>query len=886
MPMDSSVSSFLKNLFRRERVERELDDELRSYVELLTAEKVREGLAPEAARRAAMLEVGGAERVKEDVRDIRAGELMGSIIRDLRYALRSLRKTPLFTFAAIFTLALGIGASTAVFSVVNAILLRPLAYAKPEQLTVLMQKEENAISPANYLDWRAQNRAFSEMGAAEYWTPNLTDTDQPEKVWALHMTPSMFTVLAVAPMYGRVLALDSDAPGRDHEVVVSYGFWKRRLGATREALGKTITLDGEKYTVVGVMPESFRFAPFWAIHSEIWAPMVLTKRANDRQMQSLRVFARIKDGLTPEQAQAEMTALTARMERDFPGTNRELHVRNLTEVVVGNVRRTLQVLLGAVGFVLLIACANVAHMLLARATSRYREMAVRSALGAGRARLLRQLLTESTVLALAGGAAGIGVAAAGLKLLIAQSPDRLPHVSDITLDGRVLLFALALSLGTSVLFGLVPAMQSGMRDLNDALRDGSRGSSAGIHRTQLRNFLVASEFALALMLLVGAGLMIRSFRALQHIDAGWDGRGVATVVVSVLGSKEEAPELRTAFYESVVREMQAIPGVRAVSAINHLPLAGDMWGMPYRPEGRPIPKPGEGVSTTYRVILPGYFKTMRLPLMEGRDFNDNDRLGVPGVVIVNEELARAAWLGEDPIGKRIGLPSMTQADAFDMYSVVGVVKNAVQLEWTGKPAAEIYLPYRQNRMLMEAKSSWVAYLTFVARTDGDAAALAGAMRKAVAKVDPNVPVSEVSTMDDVVKAATAGTRFNLLLLGSFAGVALALAAVGIYSVISYGVSRRTHEIGIRMALGASRVELLRMVVRQGMVVALAGAGAGLLGALALTGWIGSLLYGVAATDPLTFGVVSGVLILVAVLASYLPARRASKIDPLTALRSE
>jgi predicted permease len=355
-------------------------------------------------------------------------------------------------------------------------------------------------------------------------------------------------------------------------------------------------------------------------------------------------------------------------------------------------------------------------------------------------------------------------------------------------------------------------------------------------------------------------------------------------VVSVLGSKEEAPELRTSFYESVVREMEAIPGVRAVSAINHLPLAGDMWGMPYRPEGRPIPKPGEGVSTTYRVVLPGYFKTMRLPLMQGRDFDDNDRLGVPNVVIVNEDLARAAWPGEDPLGKRITMPTGTPEP--EWFTVVGVARNAVQLEWTGKPAAEIYLPYRQNRMLMESKSSWVAYLTFVARTDGDASALAGAMRKAVAKVDANVPVSEVATMDEVVKSATAGTRFNLLLLGSFAGVALALAAVGIYSVISYGVSRRTHEIGIRMALGASRVELLSMVVRQGMVVALAGAGAGLLGALALTGWIGSLLYGVAATDPLTFGVVSGVLILVAVLASYLPARRASKIDPLTALRSE
>jgi putative ABC transport system permease protein len=865
-------------------VERELDDELRSYVELRAAEHERAGMAPDAARRAAMLEVDGIERVKEEVRDVRAGVFLETLVRDVRYAVRSLRKTPAFTGAAILTLALGIGASTAVFSVVNAVLLRPLAYKAPEQLTVLMHKEEGAVSPANYLDWRAQNHAFSEMGAAEYWTPNLTDTEQPEKVWALHMTPSMFAVLGVAPLYGRVLAPDAGTPGRDHEVVVSYGFWQRRLGGTPAAVGGTITLDGEHYTVVGVMPKEFRFAPFWAIHSEIWAPLDLTARAGDRMMQSLRVFARIKDGMSLTQAQAEMAALTARMEQSYPGTNRALNVRSLNEVVVGNVRRTLEMLLGAVGFVLLIACANVAHMLLARATSRYREMAVRSALGAGRGRLLRQLLTESTVLALAGGAAGVGVAALGLKVLIAQSPERLPKAAAIALDGRVLLFALALSLGTSVLFGLVPAMQSGMKDLNDALRDGSRGSSAGIHRTQLRSFLVASEFSLALVLLVGAGLMIRSFRALQRIDSGWDPRGVATMVVSVLGSKEEAPGVRTAFYESIVREVGAIPGVRSVSAINHLPIAGDMWGMPYRPEGRPEPKPGEGVSTTYRVVLPDYFRTMRLPLLRGRDFDDRDRMGTPLVAIVNEELARAAWPGEDPVGKRLTLPTGSKTP--EWFTVVGVAKNAVQLGWTAKPAAEVYLPFRQNKMLTESKNSWVAYLTFVARTDGDAAALARAMRRAVARVDANVPVSEVQTMDEVVALATEGTRFNLFLLASFAGVALALAAVGIYSVISYGVSRRTHEIGIRMALGAGRAELLRMVVGQGLIVALAGAAAGLLGALVLTRWIGSLLYGVGATDPLTFIVVSAVLIGVAVLASWLPARRASRIDPMAALRSE
>ncbi len=831
-----------------------------------------------------MIEVGGAENVKEQVRDIRAGELMESILRDLRYALRSLRRTPGFTFAAIFTLALGIGASTAVFSVVNAVLLRPLAYNRPEQLTVLFHGTENAVAPGNYVDWKAQNHVFSGMAAAEYWSPNLTDTDQPEKVWALHVTPSLFPMLGVAPLHGRMLAADAGAPGKDHEVVVSYGFWQRRLGGRADAVGHTLTLDGSKYTIVGVMPESFHFAPFWAIFTELWVPLDLTGKETNRGWQSLRVFARLKNGVTLAQSQAEMATITARLEQQYPGTNRDVNVRSLNEVVVGNVRTTLMVLLGAVGFVLLIACANVAHMLLARATSRYREMAVRSALGAGRGRILRQLLTESTVLALGGGLAGIGVAAIGVRVLIAQSPERLPRVGTVNLDGRVLLFALAVSVATSVLFALVPAVQSGMRDLNDALRDGSRGSSEGVHRSQLRSALVASEFALALMLLVGAGLMIRSFRALQNVDSGWAPRGVATMVVSVAGSKEEEAGRRTAFYNDIILRVGALPGVRSVSAINHLPVAGDMWGLPYRAEGKPVPKPGENLHATYRVVMPDYFQTMSLPIVRGRDFTATDRLDAPNVIIVNEELARINWPGEDPLGKRITL--VTEADTAAWLTVIGVVKNAVQLDWTAKPTSEMYLPYFQTKMFIESKSSWVAYLTFVARTDGDAAALTKQMRHAVSDIDANVPVSEVQTMDHVVARANAAARFNLLLLVTFAGVALALAAIGIYSVISYGVTRRTHEIGIRMALGAGQGELRGMIVRQGLTVALVGAGAGLLGALALTGAIGSMLYGVGATDPLTFGAVSAGLILVALGASYLPARRATRIDPLVALRNE
>jgi len=882
MPMNSTVSSFFRNLFRRSRVETELDEELRSYVDLRAAEHVRAGVPPDAARHRALVEVGGIERVKEEVRDVRAGELVQTLLRDARYALRSLRRTPVFTATAVITLALGIGASTTVFSVVDGVLLRPLAYKEPDRLVTLLHLGQGSVSPANYLDWRAQLSTFQDVGAAEWWSPNLTDTDQPEKVWAMTLTPSMFPLLGVPAMYGRVFSRDDEAG--DHVVVVTHDFWRRRLGAVPKAVGRTITLDGEHYTVIGVMPPSFHFAPFWVTRTDVWAPLDLHARAASRDMQTLRVFARLKPGVTLAQARADVHAVTARLDSLYPATNRDVRVTPLLEQVVGDIRPTLAVLFGAVGFVLLIACANVAHMMLARATAREREMAVRSALGAGRGRLVRQLLVESAMLALLGGALGVTLAAVGLKVLIAQSPGSVPRLDTVALDAPVVLFALAVSLGTSVLFGLVPALQHGTRDLSDALRDGARGAGEGARRSKLRSALVASEFALALVLLVGAGLMIRSFRALSHIDAGFDPHGVASMIISVAGSKEEPAERRTSFYQQVIERLAALPGVQSASAINHLPIEGDMWGIPYTVEGQAPPKVGQEPHTTFRVVMPGYFRTMRLPLVQGRDFTDADRMGATPVVIVNEELARLSWPGEDPIGKRIhvaGAPNDTT-----WQTVVGVAKNAVRMEWTAKPEAEVYVPYLQDRMLMQERSSWVAYMTIVARTSGSATVLASQMRGVVAGVDANVPVSDLVTMDDVVAHATAGARFDLLLLATFAGVALVLAAVGIYGVISYGVSRRTHEIGIRMALGASRRELLGMVVGQGLSLALVGAAVGLVGAFALTGWMRSLLYGVRATDPLTFAAVSAVLIIVAIFASWLPARRASRIDPMVALRND
>ena len=877
----SRARSFLRNLFRRGRVEQELDEELGAYVELRSRELEQDGMPVEEAHRAARAEMGGVERVKEEVRDTRTGIGLETLLRDLRYALRSLMRTPVFSGAALFTLALGVGASTAVVSVVNAVLLRPLDYRQPEQLVTILHNGTMPVAPANFLDWKRESRSFTEMAAAEYWAPNLTDTDQPERIWALTVTPNMFPLLGVAPLYGRVFTSDSEVAA--NVVVLSYRFWKRHLGGDPAAVGRTITLDGTPNVVIGVMPESFRFTPFWATRAELWSPLDLRTRTLSRDGQSLRIFARLAPGTTLAQARAEVEGITARLEAQYPGRDRDVRVTPLAENVVGDVRRPLEIVFGAVGCVLLIACANVAHMLLARAAARQREMAVRSALGASRGRLVRQLLTESAVLAFAGGVAGLALAALGVRALLALAPDGFPRLEGIALDRGAVFFALALTIATSVLFGLVPAMPARARGLADGLREGARGASGGAARARLRNALVASEFAMALVLLVGAGLLARTFDALQHIDPGWDPSGVATLVVAVGGSKEELAPKRTEFYQAVVREIAALPGVEGASAINHLPIAGDQWGVPFSVEGRPPATAGEELHATFRSVLPGYFHTMRLPLRAGRDFTDADRLDAPKVVIVSEELARTIWPGEDPIGKRIAIAGSPPGES---QTVVGVSKNAVRLEWTAKPEPELYVPYLQNKLLMETRSSWTAYLTIVARTSGDPAQLVPAMRRAVAKIDPNVAITEAQTMPAVVALATARTRFDLLLLVAFAGVALTLAAVGIYGVISYGVSQRTRELGVRMALGAGQGEVLAMVLRQGMALALIGTGLGVAAALALSGSMRSLLYGVGATDPATFAAVCVVLLLVAALASYLPARRASRVDPATALRAE
>jgi predicted permease len=878
------LASLWRNLVQRARVERDLEEELRGYVDLLAAEKVGRGMSAAEARRAALIEAGGVEQVKEAVRSARAGAFLDTVMGDVRYGARMLARNPGFAAAIVAALGLGIGATTAVFSVVDAVLLRPLPYRDPRQLVVMLHRGTGPVSPANFLDWRREATLPESAGAAESWAPNLSGGEEAETVPALRMTADVLPMLGVPPLLGRAFLPAEEAPGQGRVVVLGYGLWQRRYGGDAGILGRSITLNGEPYTVVGVMPRGFEFPPFWATGAQLWAPLSLADRAASRSGASLRVFARLKPGATLAAARAEMAAITGRLEQQFPGTNRNLVVRPLDDAVAGDVRPALMILLAAVGFVLLITCANVAHMLLARAAAREREVALRATLGASRGRLIRQFLTESLLLALAGGGAGVLLAVAGVRALVALSPPDLPRIDTVALDGTALAFAAVVSMVTGIAFGLAPAWQAARRDVGESLKEGARGSTEGGRRSGLRRLLVATEFALALVLSAAAGLMIRSFVSLVRIDPGFDPRGVLTMVVSVTGSKEAAPERRAAFYQELVQQVRAVPGVKSASAINHLPLAGDIWGWPFQVEGRPEPGPGESPTAAYRVVLPGYFEAMGLPIVRGRDVAETDRRGGPGVVVINEWLARRHWPGEDPIGKRIGLADAQGEPSW--LTVVGVVENAVRSDWAAAPADEIFLPYLQTQRYLERPDTPYSYLTLVVRTDGDPSALAPSLRAVVASMNPGVPVSQVQTMEDVVARSTASPRFYLLLLGAFAGVAVLLAAVGIHGVMSYAVSRRRNEIGIRMALGATPGEVLRLVVGQGMVLALMGAAAGVVGALGLTRLMSGLLYGVRPSDPATFAAVCAFLAAVALAASYFPARQASRIDPLTALRHD
>ncbi|HEY7209881.1 MAG TPA: ABC transporter permease [Bryobacteraceae bacterium] len=878
------------SLFGSARAERELSREIESHLALLQEDFERRGLTPEAARIAARRAYGNIEQAKELHREERSFWRLEHLAKDLRYGCRNLLRTPGFTAVAVIALALGIGANTAIFSVVNAVLLRPLAYKDADRLVTVLHNGTGPVATANYIDWRDQSHSFEAMGAADYWSSNLANNDPSdsrpaERVLGLKVTQNLLPMLGIQPLLGRLFLPGEDNEGADHEVILSGRLWQSRFNRDPGIVGKLIVLNGEAYTVVGVMPPDFRFAPFWATKAELWAPNAFGKAIHDRGGNHLRVFARLKPGVSLEQARADMATVTARLEKQYPATNRAVMVRPLKENVVGQIQTPLLLLLGAVGFVLLIACANVAHMLLARTSDRHKEIAVRTALGAGRSRIVSQFLTESLLLAATGSALGFLLALWGTKALVAISPAYIPRVDTIGLDGRVLLFLLSTTVLTVLIFGLAPALQATSSNLSNGLKEGGRGDSDGLRRNRLRSFLVASEFALAFVLLIGAGLMIRSFSALQAVDPGFNPNSVFSMVVSVAGTKEEPAAPRTLFYRQLVQKIRALPGVASAGAINHLPLAGDMWDLNFTIEGRPKPRPGESPAAVYRIVMPGYFETMRLTLRSGRTIGDQDDARAPGVVIINERAAREYWPGENPVGKRIAF-NTDKNNALVWLTIVGVTANAKQEDWALPSYPEAYLSALQNRDFLGENGSHMAYITLVVRATANPTDLVAAVKRTVWSFDRNLPVSEVFTMNRVIADATAQPRFEMLLLAGFAAIALTLAAVGIYGVMSYSVSRRTREIGIRISLGACASDVLRMVVSQGMMQALAGALAGIVSALFLARLMAKMLYGVQPADPVTFICVAVILAAAALVAMLVPARRATRIAPMLALRNE
>jgi putative ABC transport system permease protein len=802
---------------------------------------------------------------------------MDTLVQDLKYALRALRRTPVFTLAAMACLALGIGANTAIFSVIDGVLLRPLPFTDPGSLVMLWETDprrgvdRNVASPANYLDWRAQNSSFTEMGTYIDWRANLTGVDEPIEVARSIATATFFRVLGVAPELGRVYTSEEDMPNGPNVVVLCHGLWQRRFGARAAALGARLQLDGRPFTVIGVMPERFGIEGSTA---ELWTPMGLNPSVDYRTRTGryLTTVARLKPGVTPERARADMSAIGRRLAEAHPEFNGGwgVNVVPMSEQVVGGVRRALLVLGGVVAFVLLIACANVANLLLARSTARTREMAVRAALGAGRARMVRQLLTESVVLATLGAAAGLALAYWGVEGVKALAPRGVPRVASISIDGWTLAFTVVVALATGLLFGLAPALQAGRGNLQTVLREGSRGSTAG---GRTRTFLVAAQVALSLVLLIGAGLMVRSFARLQSVDPGFDPAGVLTGRVQLAGERFRASSAATVFFDQLLERIQKVPGVQSAGAINWIPFAGQGSATSYWIEGRPVPPPTSEFVADVRAVDPRYFRTLRIRVLRGAPFDARANSENPKQVVVNEALVRVHFPTGNPIGEHVLMP---WGDTL-RGEIVGVVADTrhAGLDSVAKPM--IYWAMKQFP---------TNFMTLVVRTVGDPMRLAPAIAREVRALDANQPFADPKPLDAYLSQSVAQRRFSMMLLGAFSALALVLAAVGIYGVLAYSVAQRTREIGVRMALGARDATVAGMVVREALGVVGAGLAVGVAGALALTRVLATLLYDISPTDPLTFATVTLALGAVAVAASYFPARRAARVDPIAALREE
>jgi putative ABC transport system permease protein len=868
----------LGGIFGGEARERELAEELESHLQMHVDDNIRAGLSPVEARRLALLKLGGIEQTKETYRRQRGVPLLGDLWQDMRFGARVLRKQPAFTFIAVLTLALGIGANTALFSVINAVLLRPLPFPESDRILSLYEtfkpSGQSALSVPNLRDWQQQNTVFEGIAAYVDGAFNLQSGDSPQRLLGLSVTANYFDVLGIKPQLGRTFLSGEDEAGSERVVVLSDALWRNNFGADPRIVNQTIPLNGQKYTVVGVMPPELSALT----RTQLWSPLVFPEgERTARGSRNYYAIGRLKEGVTLEQAGEQMSLIAARLEQQYADVQagRGALLQRYEDEIVGDVRQPLYMLMGAVGFVLLIACTNVANLLLARAAGRHREIAVRVALGAGRWRLVRQFLTEGLLLSIAGGLVGIATAWLALDLLGKLAFAFLPRASEIKLDLRVLGFTLLVSILTGILFGIAPTAQALKTNVQDALKDGGKGSAQGFGGNLMRNILVVTEIAAAFVLLIGAGLLIKSFARLQSVDHGIKAENVLTAKLSLAPERYADGDALREFHRQVLERVAAMPGVEAAGLTSHLSVEQygtngyvAVEGKTYAPTQEPL--------VELRVVSPGYFRALGVALVRGRTFDERDTKDSPLGVVVNETMARAVWPGEDPIGKRVsGRPIRP-----GWVPVIGVVADVKNMGLARPAAPEFYFNYAQGG------EDILRNMTLAVRSRLDAGSLAAIVRREVQGVDPAQPLFEVQTMQSVLDDTISGWRLNMALLSVLAVLALVLALVGIYGVMSYNVTQHTREIGIRMALGARKTDILKLVLGRGVTLALTGVSIGLAISFGLTRLMSGLLFGVSATDPVTFGGIAALLFVVALLACYLPALRAIKVDPLIALRYE
>jgi putative ABC transport system permease protein len=804
-----------------------------------------------------------------------------------------MRKNPGFIAIAVFALALGVGANTAIFSVVNAILLHPISYENPDTLVMVWEKSvkrgfgEIPTSLPNFLDLRNDNKSLEDLGAFADSNFNLTGGDQPERVVAVRVTASLLSLLGTKPSRGRLFLSGEDQPEAGRVLILSHHLWQRSFGANPNIVGQTVALNGDSYTVVGIMPSDFKFPPAFSAtvassqyampKADLWVPLIPEPLLKARDIRTLFMIGRLRPGVTPTAAQSEMNVIASHLQKEYAAVDADMQVDviPLRQQITGDIRLALIVLFGAVGCVLLIACANVANLLLAKASGRQKEVAIRTALGATRLRIIRQLLTEGMMLGLTGGLLGSLLAILVMRQLVIFSPANVSIPDNVGIDWKVLAFTLLLSLFTSFIFGLAPALQASKLDLNETLKEGGRGNSGGSQQNRLRSWLVVTEVALALVLLIAAGLMTRSFLRLQSVNPGFNPENLITLEMQLPETKYADKDRQAIFQKQLVQRIAQIPGVQSVGTVDNLPFSGNEVNAGLSIEGQPPLSAAERPRAFLRNVSPNYFESMEIPLRKGRTFADSDNANTPAVAIINETAARRFWPNEEPIGKRF---KRGKADSQNPWiTVVGLVGavSHTSLEVASQP--EVYLPFQQNPGLN---------LTLIARTKSEPQAYANAVRREVSALDNDLPVSHIKFMDEIIGKSVAQPRVYALLLGIFAGLALILASIGIYGVMSYTVIQRTHEIGIRMALGARSLDVVKLIVKQGMILGIAGIIIGLIVSFALTRVLASQLFGVTANDPITFIAISLLLMFVALVACYIPAKRASKVDPMVAVRYE